>query len=169
VVPQYVVVGERLAKPTLVKKDSLDPEAVLVEATHQGLGKMAWFCERPRAVLFAENETNFELLYGGRNHGPYPKDGINDHILKGAQAVNPAQQGTKASAHYQIALRAGETRVIKLRLTNDLAIRPALGEGFDEVFTREIQRADEFYGRIAIPEMSVELKSIQRQAFAGLL
>ena len=158
-----------LAKPTLMEKDSLDPQVVLVEATHQSLGKMAWFCECPSAVLFVENETNFERLYGGQNHGPYPKDGINDHILKGAQTVNPAQQGTKAAAHYQTTLGAGETRVIKLRLTNDLALRPALGAGFDEVFTREIQRADEFYGRIAIPGMSAELKAIQRQAFAGLL
>jgi hypothetical protein len=127
---------------------------------------MAWFCERPRAVLFVENETNFERLYGGRNHGPYPKDGINDHILKGAQTVNPSHQGTKAASHYQITLGAGETRVIKLRLTNDLALRSALEEGFDKVFALEIQRVDEFYGRIAIPEMSDELKSIQRQAFA---
>jgi hypothetical protein len=158
-----------LHKPTLIKKDSPDVQAVLVEATHEGLGKMAWYCERPKEVLFVENETNFERLYGGQNRSPYPKDGINDYVLSGAQMVNPALRGTKAAAHYQVALAAGETRVIKLRLSTDLALNPALGANFDEVFTREIQNADEFYDQAAAPGMSGELKAIQRQAFAGLL
>jgi hypothetical protein len=156
-------------KPNLAKKDSPDPKAWFVEATHETLETMAWYCEPPKELLFVENETNVQLLYQVPNSTPFPKDGINDYIVSGAQTVNPAQQGTKAAAHYQITLDAGQTRVLKLRLSADLSLDPALGDDFDQVFTREIRNADEFYDRIAVQGMSSELKSIQRQAFAGLL
>ncbi len=32
-------------------------------------------------ILFTENETNFERLWGGRNEGGYAKDGFHDHII----------------------------------------------------------------------------------------
>jgi hypothetical protein len=116
-----------------------------------------------------ENETNFQRLYGKQNTNPFPKDGINDYLIHGDQTVNPAQTGTKAAAHYQFTLDPGETRIVKLRLATELNLNPALGDDFDGVFTREIQIADEFYNRVAAPGMSSEVKSIQRQAFAGML
>ena len=156
-------------KPSLAKGNSADPRATLIEATHDKLGTMALYCELPEELLFVENETNLERLYGVPNLSRFPKDGINDYLIHGRQTVNPEQKGTKAAAHYQFTLNAGETKVIKLRLTTELSLDPALGESFDAVFTREIQNADDFYNRIAAPGMSDELKSIQRQAFAGML
>ena len=44
-------------------------------------------------LLFCENETNFAGLYGGEAVTPYPKDGINDHVTRGAATVNPVGAG----------------------------------------------------------------------------
>ena len=47
------------------------------------------------------------------------KDGINDFVLAGRQeAINPRQMGTKASAHYQLSVRPGQSAIVRLRLTN---------------------------------------------------
>ena len=35
------------------------------------------------ALLFTENETNFERLFGVRNAGPFVKDGFHDTIVGG--------------------------------------------------------------------------------------
>ena len=51
-------------------------------------------------TLFCDNETNDARLFGGPNLTPYPKDGINDHVVHGAATVNPDQEGTKAALHY---------------------------------------------------------------------
>src|SRR4051794_36165596 len=40
--------------------------------------------------LFCENETNTGRLYGVPGGTPYPKDGINDHVVRGAATVNPS-------------------------------------------------------------------------------
>jgi hypothetical protein len=156
-------------KPSLAKGNSADPGATLVEATHEKLGMMVLYWELPEELLFVENETNRERLYGVPNLTRFPKDGINDYLIHRRQTVNPEQKGTKAAAHYKFSLNARETKVIKLRLTTELGLDAAFGESFDGVFTREIQNADDFYSRIAAQGMSSEQKSIQRQAFAGML
>ncbi len=38
---------------------------------------------RPPDLLFCENETNVARLYGLEPATPYPKDGINDHVVGG--------------------------------------------------------------------------------------
>ena len=44
-------------------------------------------------LLFCENETNLARLYGAEPVTPYPKDGINDHVIHGAATVNPVGDG----------------------------------------------------------------------------
>ena len=68
------------------------------------------------AQLFCENETNAQRLFGSRSSTPYPKDGINDHVIHGAATVNPAQEGTKAAFWYQVAVDPGGTAELSLRL-----------------------------------------------------
>ena len=50
----------------------------------------------PARGVFCENETNVARLYGAAPVTPYPKDGINDHVVSGAATVNPVGAGTKA-------------------------------------------------------------------------
>src|SRR3954467_7862383 len=67
-------------------------------------------------VLFCENETNFQRLYGSSPTTPYPKDGINDHVVSDAATVNPDRRGTKASFWYRLRVAAGETAEVRVRL-----------------------------------------------------
>jgi hypothetical protein len=121
-------------------------------------------------MLFTENETNNQRLYHAPNLSPYVKDGINNYVVNGqSEAVNPHQSGTKAAARYHLTIAAGATATIKLRLTNDIAPQPALGFQFDEIFAARIQEADEFYAAVTPEQNEEDLRSIQRQAFAGMI
>ena len=105
-------------KPTLKQlKTSAGTSAVA--ATHPVLGEFTLCCEGDVPLLFTENETNHERLFPGQqNESPYAKDGINDCVVQGnPNAVNPEQQGTKVAAHYQANVGAGQTVVIRLRLS----------------------------------------------------
>ena len=61
-------------------------------------------------LLFCENETNLERLYGAAPATAYPKDGINDHVVRGAPTVNPERAGTKCALWYQVTVRARPDR-----------------------------------------------------------
>ena len=51
-----------------------------------------------------------------RQDEPFPKDGINDHVVSGLATVNPDGVGTKASVWYQVDVAAGATAELRLRL-----------------------------------------------------
>src|SRR5215472_9394009 len=90
-----------------------------VAATHPRLGDFVLSCEGDVPLLFTENETNHERLFPGqKNEGLFVKDGINEYVIRGNRgAVNPAKQGTKVAADYRIKVDAGQTKVIRLRLS----------------------------------------------------
>ncbi len=46
-------------------------------------------------LLFCENETNVIRLYGSAPVTLYPKNGINDHVISGADTVNPDRIGAE--------------------------------------------------------------------------
>src|SRR5208282_6058134 len=87
-------------KPSL-KDASAGTGAAAVAATDALLGTYFLHCEGPARLLFTDNETNNERLFGSANPTPYVKAGINDYVVAGRQdAVNPNNTGTKAAAHY---------------------------------------------------------------------
>ena len=94
-------------------------------ASHTRVGERYLYCEGDVPLLFTENETNNERLFGTPNASPYVKDGINDYVVHGQQeAVNPAHTGTKAAAHYQVNVGAGQTATIRLRLSDQSPLQP---------------------------------------------
>ena len=103
-----------------------------VAASHAQLGERYLYCEGEAPLLFTENETNNERIFGTPNASRYVKDGINDCVVDGKQeAVNPEQTGTKAAAHYHVSVGAGETATIRLRLSD---VAPAaMGDPFTEL------------------------------------
>jgi len=120
-------------------------------------------------LLFTDNETNLERLYGAPNHGPYVKDAIDDYVVKGKKsAVNPDKTGTKATARYRLQLGAGQTATLRLRLSTNPGPH-AFGEAFDELFQKRLSEADEFYEAIAPHDLCADERMVQRQAFACLL
>ena len=71
-------------------------------AAHPLLGEFILSCEGDAPLLFTENETNHERLFGQKNESCCVKDGINDCVVDGRQeTVNPGKQGTKVAAHYR--------------------------------------------------------------------
>lgn len=119
------------------------------------------------ALLFTENETNFERLYDSPNSSPYVKDAFHRCVVNGeTQSVNPKQVGTKAAAHYCVTVAAGESIVLRLRLTADEATAPF--SDHDAIVQRRRQEADAFYDVIINPHATDEQRRVQRQAFAGL-
>ncbi|WP_066040329.1 MGH1-like glycoside hydrolase domain-containing protein [Herbiconiux solani] len=123
------------------------------------------------AALFCENESNRERLWGEPSTTPYPKDGIGDHIVSGADTVNPAGTGTKAAFHEVLTLAPGETRVLRLRLTRAQDAGPAATAfaDFDEVAAERLAEADEFHASVLPAGTSEGEARVARQAFAGLL
>jgi len=118
-------------------------------------------------LLFCDNETNLERLYGQPGR-PYPKDGINDHVVAGAATVNPEGIGSKCAAWYRLTVEPGGT--VELRLRLHPAGRPTdLGNGFEEVRNRRRAEADEFYAELTPAAASEDEGRVLRQAFAGLL
>jgi hypothetical protein len=122
-------------------------------------------------LLFTENASNEAKLFGERNEGPFVKDGINDHVVLGRpDAVNPAQTGTKAAAHYRLDIPAGQTRVVRLRLTDTApAAGTGFGTAFDDVVATRLREADAFYDAISPPSLSADERAVMRQALAGML
>jgi len=134
-------------------------------------GEYWLYCAGAPFLLFTENETNTERLYGIPNNIPYVKDSINNYLLHGQQdAINPAQVGTKVAAQYHLALAPGETRVIHLRLTRQAPqdLLP-FDETFMEIFMQRIHEADAFYQEVIPADISIDAQNVQRQAFAGML
>jgi hypothetical protein len=134
------------------------------------LGPRTLYAPAGAALLFTDNETNGERVYGPGNisRKPYVKDAFHRAVIDGqAEAVNPANTGTKACLRYTLRVPAGGSAVLRLRLTPEQLARPL--QGLDEIVTRRRAEADEFYATIHPRKASEEEKQIQRQALAGML
>ena len=116
----WIAESNRAAEKPNLKQIKAAAGTSAVAAAHPLLGEFILSCEGEVPLLFTENETNHERLFPGqKNESPYVKDGINDCVVQGNQgAVNPEKQGTKVAAHYQVNVGAGQTQVIRLRLSN---------------------------------------------------
>ncbi|MBW4667320.1 MAG: glucosidase [Cyanomargarita calcarea GSE-NOS-MK-12-04C] len=156
-------------KPTL-QKIQLSNSLNITEAFHPTLGKRWLYCEGKTEFLFTDNESSTEKLFGISNTSTYVKDGINDYIVHGRKdAVNPENIGTKVAANYLLKIAAGETKTVRLRLSDVANLSEPFGRNFDEIFSTRQQEADEFYQRITPFSISEDMQKVQRQAFAGML
>jgi hypothetical protein len=150
-----------------------ETSAALIELEEDRYGRRVLYCEGTPELLFTENETNNQRLFGVANRSPYVKDGINNYIVHGLkEAVNPAQEGTKAAAHYPLEIGAGESVTVRLRFTGmkeSSGWSSVFGANFDETFAEREQEADEFYSTVIPQDLSVDAQSVMRQSFAGML
>lgn len=140
-----------------------------IEVFHRGFNKFKLYAEEADELVFCENETNMERVFGKPNTTPYPKDGINNYIVeKETSGINPNKVGTKASAVYQKTIPAGKSETIRLRFTESTHLQDPFAD-FDTIFEKCIQTADDFYAQIQKNIKSEEERNIQRQAFAGMM
>jgi len=127
-------------------------------------------CEGRAELLFTENDTNTQRLFGVATAGAYVKDGINDYIVHGREdAVNPKKTGTKAAVHCQLTVAAGETSVVRLRLADSDFQKQGAFADFDPIFARRQREADEFYATVIPEDLSADAKNVMRQGFGGML
>ena len=166
---------EEVARPLLKRTDGLNGAAV-VAASHPQLGESYLYCEGAPKLLFTENETNNQRIFGTPNRTPYVKDAMHEYVIHGqTDAVNPKETGTKASALYELTVGAKESKVIRLRLTASApnvyaaAKQTCFGKNFDEVFDARLREADEFYDAITPQTVSKDAAQVMRQALAGML
>ncbi len=138
-----------------------------IEAHHPSLGDFLLSLEGKPELLFTENESNTERLWGSRGANQYYKDAFHEYVVHDQHdAVNPDHQGTKACGLYRLSLNSGEQKVLQFRLyragSEDLP-----RDQWNGIFDARIQDASEFHSQYS-HHLSQEARDIQRQAFAGM-
>jgi hypothetical protein len=191
--------GEKHGHPKLWRaKDYPDgdrPAAAVVEAEESRYGARWLLAEGAPEMLFTENETNFQRVFGFPDGKTHVKDSFHDYLIHGVhEAVNPAQTGTKCAARYHARIAPGASVTLRLRLTNidphagglhapdktgalSAKVEPAphtqtanpFGEDFEKTFDMRRGEADQFYARRFPQERSGDARNVLRQSMAGML
>ena len=184
-------------KPLMKRKDSDSDDVLAISITDEHRGEYTLYCSEASDILFTENETNFEALYGSENTSKYTKDGIGDYLINGNEDSVGAEKGTLASVKYAFEIEGGESKSVYLRLKSggfnrgDAEARrkgdgsekkpkekPSAplrlsGENFvkdcQKVFKKRIKEADEFYGEIIPKNLSGDAQNVMRQSLVGML
>jgi len=173
-------------------RDQSGGGATRAVATHVTLGTLrldvgAGQDGKAPELLFTDNETNTQLLFGKAPLQPHVKDAFHRRVVGDeSEAVNPRRVGTKTAAWHVLDLPAGASHVVKLRLAPVVkgaaksAVKSAakgraaaaddpLGRGFDRLFAQRIAEADAWYARRQPATLTPTERSTTRQAYAGLL
>jgi hypothetical protein len=181
--PSLQQIAETSSLPPLspiVAERGRGEEAIsVVHAMDAKLGERYLYCDGEIPLLFTENETNTQRIFGVPNRTPYVKDGINNYIVHGQEgAVNPDKKGTKVAAHYRLTVNPGQSQVVRLRLsdvapvafarTNGQAAGP-FGSRFEDMFQARRKEADEFYAAVIPSSLNADAANVMRQALAGML
>jgi hypothetical protein len=150
----------------------------VVKVTDPRLGDRYLYCEGDALLLFTENETNTQRIFGVPNRTRYVKDSINNFIVHGQQdAVNPEKKGTKVAAHYRLTVEPGKSKTVHLRLSDvaPTSFGPPNGKAtnpfgqFDSGLQVRRKEADEFYATVIPRSLNADQANVMRQALAGML
>ncbi len=169
---------KKFEKPSLKKINNDDENLSTIYLSEAKRGEYHLICADSKQLLFTENDTNFEKIYGGKNEAEFVKDGINDFIVEGkTEAVNPENKGTKAAAHYYFEIAPGESETIYLRFScldsvnenKNIKTREEFVATCKKVFAERISEADEFYASVIPESLSDDSKNVMRQSLAGML
>jgi hypothetical protein len=156
-----------VGRPVLASADPPGGSAWMIKAKHPTLGTYHFLGERPAELLFTENETNFERLWGVPNGTPYVKDAFNRRIVHGEElAVNPKNEGTKFAAWSRFEMGAGDQVHVDLLLTARAGESPFWD--FEEVMAARRSEARAFCSE-RLPGAPEEDIGIFRSAIAGMI
>ena len=166
--------GDDVPHPVLRGIDGGSAFAAARTAHHE-LGDWLFVADRSAQLLFCENETNNEHLFGTPNASRYVKDGVNDFVVSGREdAVNSERTGTKLAAHHVLELGPGESTSVCVRLTAASGVSSTLADDslaadFDAVMRARRMEADQFYAKVIPPALNADQAMVMRQALAGML
>ncbi len=135
-------------------------------------GKRWLLAEGATKLLFTENDTNTERLFQTANKCQYVKDAFHRYVVnKEKGAINPSQCGTKGAFLYRLQCEPGESKLIRLRLTDcePRTTKTAFDADFEETFVRRRTEADEFYAAVIPDSLGTASKQVVRQALSGML
>ncbi len=136
-------------------------------ASHPRLDKLCLSFETATELLFCENETNRQRLYGEVAEG-FWKDAFHRRVVDGEHdAVNPRATGSKCGGLHRVSIAPGATATVRVRLGP--TGRPDPFRDFDNIVERRRQDADQFYDAVQATIADPDARAIQRQAFAGML
>jgi hypothetical protein len=152
-----------LPEQDAVPRISAEGDAELV-AEHPQLGRLTLIGDPGATPLLCDNESNAERLWGVPGRSRYPKDGINDHVVRGAPTVNPDRTGTKGALWYRLDVPAGGSAVVRVRLTAGPD-----GPSFDDVVAARKAEADAYYAALTPAGTTADDALVLRQALAGML
>jgi hypothetical protein len=151
-----------------VPKPTLSAKGNVVEVRHPRLGQYWFYADQPREILFCDNDTNAERLFGQKDGPKYPKDAFHRYVVDGARAaVNPARTGTKSAAHYKLTIPAGGSAQVRVRLSH--VENAAAFADFDAIVAERRRDADAFYAPLQTGIEDADERMIQRQALAGMI
>ena len=160
-----------------LKQVSLDKTSGVVKVSHKEMGEWLFHASETKDLLFTNNETNNERIWGTPNQTPYVKDGIQNYLVNNQKdAVNPDKTGTKAAAYYMLDIESGKSKTLNLRLSKTALSNKktsvhtrVFGNAFDEIFKARLDEADAFYASVIPPSLEEDSTNIIRQALAGML
>jgi hypothetical protein len=134
-------------------------------------GRRSLHCPAGAELLFTENDTNTERLFGAPNPSPHVKDAFHAYLIGGRRdAVNPERRGTKAAAWQRLAIPAGGEARTRLRFApEDPGSRDPLGRSFAVAMQKARTEADQYYQAVMPDVLSTEELRVMRQAFAGMI
>ncbi|MEO8794841.1 MAG: glucosidase, partial [Daejeonella sp.] len=113
--------------------------------SHPSLSDYNLHFQQAERVLFTENESNAKVLWNVENQNPFKKDAFHNAVIDSDFGIFADKcEGTKASPVYSIELLSSESRTIKLRLSRQEFENP-FHTSFDDIFTKRIAEANEFY------------------------
>jgi mannosylglycerate hydrolase MGH1-like protein len=162
---------DTVERPSL-RQESAAAGAAVISLDEPKYGRRWLYADGLPDLLFTDNDTNAPRLFGSGAPGFY-KDGINDAVVYGnASAVNGEREGTKAAAHYQVAIPSGATATFKVRLSDKAPshwLDGPFSSEFERTFATRRQEADAFYADIIPDASTADEQLVMRQSFAGLL
>ncbi len=147
----------------------LEDGRTAVAARHAQLGDWRLAIEGDAELLFTDNETNTERLFGTANESPWVKDGINDHVVHGLATVNPDGHGTKVAVLRRVSVPPGSAATMRLTLTPEDAPLPGGDATIDAVVAARRRELDELYAVITPANATPDEAMVLRQALAGML
>ena len=141
-------------------------ELGVLQAEHWELGNVSLASEGSPDLLFCDNETNSQRLWGLPGRSQFPKDGINDYVVSGAASVNPIRIGTKSAFRHHLVVDPGASATVRLRLSDSGA---GIDADFESVLEARREEANEFYAQLTPKGTPPEQAMVLRQAMAGML